>query len=43
MKELNGRQFKVEVKTPGSFTIGDTTYFSPYENGGIASEVKMPI
>lgn len=36
MSEINGIQFKVEVKTPGSFVIGNTANFSAYENGGIA-------
>ena len=36
MSEINGKQFKVEVKTPGSFIIGDTSKFTAYENGGIA-------
>lgn len=42
MTEINGQRFKVEVKTPGSFTIGDTSKFSVYENGGMALEVKVP-
>jgi ubiquitin-activating enzyme E1 len=42
MTGINGQKFTVEVKTPGSFTIGDTRSFGIYENGGIASEVKIP-
>ena len=30
MSEINGKKFKVEVKTPGSFVIGDTSKFSVY-------------
>jgi hypothetical protein len=36
MTQINGLKFKVEVKTPGSFTIGSTVGFSAYENGGMA-------
>lgn len=43
MSEINGKQFKVEVKTPESFFIGDTKKFSEYLNGGIATEIKMPV
>jgi len=43
MTQINGQKFKIEVKTPGSFVIGDTSKFSAYENGGMALEVKMPI
>ncbi len=42
MSEINGRQFKIEVKSPHSFTIGDTREFSNYESGGIATEMKVP-
>lgn len=42
MTEINGKQFKVEIKSPHSFLIGDTRNFSSYENGGIATEVKVP-
>lgn len=37
MAEINGKQFKIEVKSPHSFTIGDTRGFSNYESGGIAT------
>lgn len=43
MTGINGKQFKVEVKTPGTFSIGDTRSFGVYENGGIATEIKVPI
>ena len=42
MTEINGKEFKVEVKSINSFTIGDTRGFSPYVNGGIAQEIKVP-
>lgn len=42
MTEINGKQFKITVKSPYSFTIGDTRSFSSYVSGGIASEVKVP-
>lgn len=42
MTEINGQSFKIEVKSPGSFTIGDTRGFSPYVGGGIANEIKVP-
>jgi len=31
------------VRSPDSFTIGDTTKFGAYVSGGIAVEVKVPI
>lgn len=43
MEEINGQHFKITVKSPDSFTIGDTSGFSPYLSGGIAVEVKVPI
>ena len=43
MTEINGKRFIVEVKTPGTFLIGDTSEFSSYENGGIATEIKVPV
>jgi ubiquitin-activating enzyme E1 len=43
MEEINGKQFKITVKSPISFTIGDTSKFSDYISGGIATEVKVPI
>ena len=42
MTEINGKEFKVEIKSPHSFLIGDTRQFSPYTGGGIASEIKVP-
>lgn len=43
MTELNGCDpVKVKVLGPYTFTIGDTTSFSEYVRGGIATQVKMP-
>ena len=43
MTQLNGKQYKIIVKSPDSFTIGDTSKFSDYIGGGIAAQVKLPI
>nr|CAH7745176.1 unnamed protein product [Callosobruchus chinensis] len=43
MTELNGcSPIKIKVLGPYTFSIGDTTKFSKYERGGIATQVKMP-
>ena len=43
MKELNGSEpMKVTVKGPYTFSIGDTSNFSPYVSGGIFTQIKMP-
>lgn len=42
MEEINGKQYKIIVRSPDSFTIGDTTKFNTYVSGGIAVEVKVP-
>ncbi|XP_030750394.1 ubiquitin-like modifier-activating enzyme 1 isoform X1 [Sitophilus oryzae] len=43
MTELNGcAPKKIKVLGPYTFSIGDTTGFSKYERGGIATQVKMP-
>ena len=42
MTQVNGKQFKITVKSPHSFTIGDTNDFSEYEANGIAEQVKVP-
>lgn len=43
MTELNNCEpMKIKVLGPYTFSIGDTTNFSKYERGGIASQVKMP-
>lgn len=43
MEEINGKQYKIIVRSPDSFTIGDTTKFNTYVSGGIAVEVKVPV
>ena len=43
MTELNGCEpRKIKVLGPYTFSIGDTSGFSPYVRGGIANQVKMP-
>lgn len=43
MKELNGTApVKIKVLGPYTFSIGDTSNFSEYIRGGIATQVKMP-
>ena len=44
MTELNGCDpIKIKVLGPYTFSIGNTTRFSPYLRGGIVTQVKMPI
>ena len=43
MTELNNMEAKITVKSPTSFTIGDTRKFNAYVSGGIATEVKVPV
>ncbi|CAG5128343.1 unnamed protein product [Candidula unifasciata] len=43
MVELNGCEpIKIKVIGPYTFSIGDTTKFSPYIQGGVVTQVKMP-
>lgn len=43
MEELNGATpRKIDVLGPYTFNIGDISGLSPYERGGIVSQVKMP-
>ncbi|OCH92904.1 ubiquitin activating enzyme [Obba rivulosa] len=43
MEELNGCEpRKISVKGPYTFTIGDTSNFGEYKQGGIFTQVKMP-
>lgn len=43
MTELNGCDpIKIKVLGPYTFSVGDTTKFSPYVRGGIVTQVKMP-
>ena len=41
MEELNGKSFKITVKGPFSFSIGDTSNFSSYTRGGFVEEVRQ--
>jgi len=43
MEEINEKQYQIIVRSPDSFTIGDTTKFSAYLTGGIAVQVKVPV
>ncbi len=45
MAELNEENKVFEIKTinPHQFSIGDTSHFSKYVCGGIATEVKKPV
>jgi ubiquitin-activating enzyme E1 len=43
MTEVNGKLFKITVKSPFLFSIGDTTNFSPYLREGIVEQVKVPV
>lgn len=43
MDAINGKQYQIKVKSPDSFTIGDTTSFNPYITGGVATQIKIPI
>lgn len=42
MTEINGKEYKIKVTGPCQFSIGDTTAFSDYVNGGVITEVKQP-
>jgi len=42
MEELNGLEFEVNVTGPYTFSIGDTSAFSDYVSGGVATQVKKP-
>ena len=39
MEELNGLEFEVNVTGPYTFSIGDTSAFSDYVSGGVATQV----
>jgi len=38
----NSEPRKITVLGPYTFNIGDISSYSPYQRGGIASQVKMP-
>lgn len=40
--EVNKREFKVEVKTADTFTIGNVEGLGNYVQGGIFTQVKVP-
>lgn len=40
--EVNKREFKVEVKTADTFSIGDVAELGNYVQGGIFTQVKVP-
>jgi ubiquitin-activating enzyme E1 len=42
MTEVNGKEFKIQVKGPYSFAIGDTSSYSPYIKGGFVEQIKQP-
>lgn len=42
MDEINGKQFRIKVLSPTSFSIGDTSAFGSYKREGIVVEVKVP-
>lgn len=43
MTEINGcKPKKITVLGPYTFSIGDTTSYSDYNKGGVATQVKMP-
>ncbi|GAA6221943.1 ubiquitin-like modifier-activating enzyme 1 [Lates japonicus] len=43
MTELNSiNPVEITVRSPHSFSIGDTSAFSKYERGGVVTEVKQP-
>lgn len=42
MTEINGKEYKIKVTDPCHFSIGDTSNFSDYINGGVVTEVKQP-
>eukprot|EP01022_Parablepharisma_sp_SALTPOND_P015993 TRINITY_DN22_c0_g3_i1.p1 TRINITY_DN22_c0_g3~~TRINITY_DN22_c0_g3_i1.p1 ORF type:complete len:4095 (+),score=552.02 TRINITY_DN22_c0_g3_i1:5895-18179(+) len=41
-KSINGTRHKVTVIDPFTFSIGDTTKYSPYVRSGIAKQIKLP-
>lgn len=43
MTEVNDKTFKIKVKSPTSFTIGNTTKFGDYRGEGMCEQVKVPV
>lgn len=42
MESINGAEFKVEVKGPYTFSIGDISNYGTYKRGGQFTQVKKP-
>ncbi|KAL7267187.1 E1 ubiquitin-activating protein [Rhizina undulata] len=42
MEGINGVEFKVEVKGPYTFSIGDVPSYGQYKRGGLFTQVKKP-
>lgn len=42
MHEINDKVFPIQVTSPFSFKIGDTSQFSDYHRQGICEQVKVP-
>lgn len=43
MDQVNGKLFKITVKSPHTFSIGDTSEFGEYDSNGRAEQVKVPV
>jgi hypothetical protein len=41
-KSINGRVFKIKVINWNSFSIGDTTNFTPFLRNGLVKNIKVP-
>jgi hypothetical protein len=39
---INGKIFKIKVLNWNSFSIGDTTNFTPYIRNGLCKNIKIP-
>ncbi|KAI5793095.1 hypothetical protein EDC01DRAFT_630094 [Geopyxis carbonaria] len=42
MDSVNGAEFKVDVKGPYTFSIGEIPNYTPYSRGGLFTQVKKP-
>lgn len=42
MEGVNGAEFKIEVKGPYTFSIGDVSGLGTYQRGGLFTQVKKP-
>ncbi|PWW77708.1 ubiquitin-activating enzyme E1 [Tuber magnatum] len=42
MESLNGAEFKIEVKGPYTFSIGDVSSYGTYDRGGLYTQIKKP-